>query len=100
MRIGKVGVDQSKLRCLPVHRIGKGLHRAGMILCQRHRRIVAGVEQKAIEQLLHRAALPFPEIKRGALRIRSLRRDRNKLRERAIFCNQKTRHDLGRTGNQ
>lgn len=62
VRIGKVGVDKAKLRRPPVHCIGKGLHRAGMILCQRHRRIVAGVEQKAIEQLLHRAALPFPEI--------------------------------------
>lgn len=62
VRIGKVGVDKAKLCRPPVHCIGEGLHRAGMILCQRHRRIVAGVKQKAIEQLLHRAALPFPEI--------------------------------------
>ena len=53
-RIGVVGVLHTKLCRLAVHHLGKTIHRAAKIFRQGDSRIVAGLDNQPLQQILHK----------------------------------------------
>ena len=73
--VGEMGARHAQIDRPLVHPLHERCHVPGAVAGQRHRRVVAGVEQKAIEQRLHLQDLSGSQIEGGPLDARPLRLD-------------------------
>ena len=100
VRVRKMGVPQAKLPRPSVHGLHKGPDRAAVRQSQRDGGIVAGVQQQAVEQSADRELLPRLEIERRAFDPDCLLRHGDNGIRIAVLCDEQTRHDLCRAGDE
>ena len=96
--IFKGGILHPQLPCQAVHPPDKGCRPAAAV-GQGLRRVVAGAQQQAVQQLLHRHPLSGPEVHGGTLcHVFLLYSD--DVRRRGAFQRHQGRHDLGGAGDE
>ena len=100
MRIGKVRLRHFKLLCLPIHQPDKARFASTHSVGQCQRRVVAGGQQQAGQQLPYGIAISRFEIHGGALHRTVGGLDGHRFIQSALFQADQGCHQLGRAGDQ
>ena len=94
MGIGKMRLPQAERLRAQIHLPDEGLFAAGHADGERQRRIVAGMQHHAVEQILPRQRLALLQIHAGAFQPHGKRRDRHAPVRLPCLADQKAGHDL------